>query len=111
MLREEPNLQIQLCTAACRVAEAVLADEHEGREKDGLQRYNHRQEPIGERGRTAVVGLPRLRTSRRLLYIGADSVTYSLLVICEHAHTMILVSLVLRNYRLYTSRNSDSAWY
>src|SRR5262245_34666437 len=48
MLREQTNLQIQLRPAVCRIAEAVLADEHEGREKDGLQRDNHRQEPIGE---------------------------------------------------------------
>src|SRR4030095_6689615 len=48
MLREQSNLQIQLRPAVCGVAEAVLADEYEGREKDGLQRDNHRQEPVGE---------------------------------------------------------------
>ena len=48
MLREQPNLQIQLRTAVRLVAETVLTDEHEGRQKDGLQRHNHRQEPVGE---------------------------------------------------------------
>ncbi len=48
MLREEPNVHIQLRPAVRLVAEAVLADEHEGRQKDGLQRHNHRQEPIGK---------------------------------------------------------------
>jgi hypothetical protein len=31
----------------------------------------------------ALLGLPCLGTSRRLLYIGADGVTYSPFVVCE----------------------------
>src|ERR1043165_9066968 len=44
MRGEEANLQIQLHTAVRRLAEAVLAEEYEGRQKDGLQRDYHRQE-------------------------------------------------------------------
>ena len=59
----------------------------------------------------ALPGLPQLRTSCLLLYIGADGMTYSLFVVARYAHGMILEPLVLCISHLYTSRNNDGAWY